>query len=134
MLLLEPQDQRDPAAGQRADVITQQGVKRVIKVAQGWQLDLQAGLALVLQMAADQRCTTREGNADIQIVGVLECAGAEHAVGVNHRVGFGPDNLLARLGRTVEQVRGTGETQLRTHSHVSIAQGTGRYTECRVDP
>jgi len=93
---------------------------------------VQTGLALTFQMATNQRRTAGEGDANIQIVGVFERACAKHAVGVNHRVGFGPDDLLARLGRAVEQVRRAGEAQLRAHGHIRIAQRTGRHAERRV--
>ena len=84
-------------------------------------------------MAADQRRAAGQGDADIQVVRVFQGACAEHAVGIDHGVGFGPDDLLAGLRRAVEQVGRAGETELCAHRHVRIAQGTGRYAECRVD-
>ena len=84
-------------------------------------------------MATDQRRATGQGNADIQVVRVLLGSGAEHAVGVDHGVGFGPDDLFAGLRCAVEQVGRTGETELRAHRHIGIAQGTGGDTESRID-
>ncbi|MNQ95415.1 hypothetical protein D3C85_1109710 [compost metagenome] len=84
-------------------------------------------------MAANQRRATGQGDADVQVVRVFQGAGAEHAVGVDHGVGLGPDDLFAGFRCTVEQVGGARETQLRAHCHVRVAQGTGRFPEGRVD-
>ncbi|MCY1175826.1 hypothetical protein D9M73_160810 [compost metagenome] len=133
LAFFQSQHQRHATAGQGTNVVTQQRVEGIVQFTEGRHLDLQPSLALRVQVAADQRGTTAEGDADVQVIRVFEGACTEHAVGVDHGVRFRPDDLLASLRCSVEQVRRAGETELCAHRHIGIAQGTGRFTQCRVD-
>ncbi|MNN16711.1 hypothetical protein D3C81_1298600 [compost metagenome] len=131
--LFQPVHQRNPRTGQGADVVAEQGVEAVVEAVQRRHFNNQLGLAPAVEVAADARCPPGQGDADVEVVRVLERARTQHTVGVDHRVGFGPDHLFAQGRRAVEQVRRAGKAQLRAHGHIGIAQGTGRLAERRVD-
>jgi len=101
----QSREYRDVVAGDRPDVIAQRRVERVVELLDRHvDCDLQGrpppgvGVRPGIGGSADQ-C-----DENVQIVGVLHGPGADHRVGEDDRVGFGPGDLLAAGRRVVEQV------------------------------
>nr|GEY87209.1 hypothetical protein [Tanacetum cinerariifolium] len=132
-LVLQTADHRNRGAAQQPYVIAEQRVEAVVQAVQFRDVDAQRRQPLLRQVAPDFRRAAGEGDADVEVVRVFQRTRADHAVGIHHGVGFGPDDLLAQLGCAVEQVRRASEADPRAHVHVGIAQLAGRLAEGRID-
>ncbi|MCY1297572.1 hypothetical protein D9M70_470160 [compost metagenome] len=126
-------DHRNLAATEQAQVVTEQWVEGIVEVFRRRHLDAQRGAATLVAVAAHPRRAAGDGDADVEVVGVLQGPRAEHAVGVHHGIGLGPDHLLAKPRSAVEQVGRTGEAGVRAHRQVGVAERARRLAEFGVD-
>ena len=122
-------DRRDLSVAEQAAEVAEGRVEGIVDAAEVFHFDQYPRLALLVEVAAGQRRATGEGAADIHEVGVLVGACAEHAVGEEHRVGLGPDDLFAGTRAVVEQVGRAGEAGLRAHVEIGLGQGRGWLAE-----
>ena len=122
MRVFQSADSRNTGAAQEPQVVPQQRVVGVVHIAWRGYAQNQIGVAVAGQVASGFGGAADQGDADVQVIGVFGGVGTEHAVGINHGVGFGPDDLLAGLRSAVQQVGRAGEAGLRTHINIGLGQ------------
>ena len=115
-------DRRNTGAAQEPQVVAQQRVVGVVRIAWRGYAQNQIGVAVAGQVASGFGGAADQGYADVQVIGVFGGVRAEHAVGINHGVGFGPNDLLTRFGGGFQQVGRAGEAGLRTHINIGLGQ------------
>src|SRR5215207_10599950 len=103
-------------------MITEQGVERVVEIFELRHVDLESRPPAALNMTSSQWRAARERNTDIEKIGIFHRPCAEHAVGIDHRVGLSPDDLLAFLRYRVEEIGRTRECGARTHINIRVTQ------------
>ena len=96
-------------------------------------VDDPARRAVALEIDTHLRGAAGQGDAEIHEIRVLHGARAKHAVGIDHRVAFGPGDILARGGAIGQQIGRAGKARACPHLDIGIGQLRGGRPECRID-
>ena len=84
-------------------------------------------------MRARGRAAAGEGDEQVEVVGVLHRAGAEHGVGVHDGVRLGPHDLLRERRPGRQQVGGAGVRRLDAEGHQGVRHQLRRLADVRAD-